>query len=29
LGVHALMRSEELDLIWGMVRNKLVRMSGR
>jgi putative peptidoglycan lipid II flippase len=25
LGVHALMRSEELDLIWGMVKRKLGR----
>jgi putative peptidoglycan lipid II flippase len=23
LGVHALLRSEELDLVWGMVRRKL------
>jgi putative peptidoglycan lipid II flippase len=29
LGVHALLRSEELDLVWGMVRNKLGRMTGR
>jgi putative peptidoglycan lipid II flippase len=25
LGVHALLRSEELDLVWGMVRRKLRR----
>jgi putative peptidoglycan lipid II flippase len=25
LGVHALLRSEELDLVWGMVRRKLKR----
>ena len=25
LGIHALMRSEELDLVWGMVRRKLKR----
>jgi putative peptidoglycan lipid II flippase len=29
LGVHALLRSEELDLVWGMVRNKIGRMTGR
>jgi putative peptidoglycan lipid II flippase len=29
LGVHALLRSEELDLVWGMVRNKIGRMAGR
>lgn len=29
LGVHALFRSEELDLVWGMVRNKIGRMAGR
>jgi putative peptidoglycan lipid II flippase len=29
LGVHALMRSEELDLVWGMVRKKWTRISGR
>jgi putative peptidoglycan lipid II flippase len=28
LGVHALMRSEELDLVWGMVRKKLGRVMG-
>jgi putative peptidoglycan lipid II flippase len=28
LGVHALMRSEELDLVWGMVRKKLGRVAG-
>jgi len=27
--VHALMRSEELDLVWGMVRNKWARIAGR
>jgi putative peptidoglycan lipid II flippase len=25
LGVHALLRSEELGLVWGMVRRKLKR----
>ena len=29
LGVHALLRSEELDLVWGMVRKKLGRVIGR
>ncbi len=29
LGVHALMRSEELDLVWGMVKNKWSRVAGR
>jgi len=29
LGVHALMRSEELDLVWGMVRSKWARTAGR
>lgn len=29
LGVHALLRSEELDLVWGMVKTKIGRMSGR
>ena len=29
LGAHALMRSEELDLVWGMVRNKIGRLAGR
>jgi putative peptidoglycan lipid II flippase len=29
LGVHALLRSEELDLVWGMVRKKLGRVMGR
>ena len=29
LGVHALLRSEELDLVWGMVRSKIGRMAGR
>jgi putative peptidoglycan lipid II flippase len=29
LGVHALLRSEELDLVWGMVRKKLGRVVGR
>jgi putative peptidoglycan lipid II flippase len=28
LGVHALMRSEELDLIWGMVKRKMGREAG-
>jgi len=28
LGVHALLRSEELDLMWGMVRRKLGRVAG-
>lgn len=28
LGVHALLRSEELDLVWGMVRRKLGRLVG-
>jgi putative peptidoglycan lipid II flippase len=29
LGVHALLRSEELDLVWGMVRKKFGRVAGR
>jgi putative peptidoglycan lipid II flippase len=29
LGVHALLRSEELALMWGMVRKKLGRVIGR
>ena len=29
LGVHALLRSEEFDLVWGMVREKLSRVIGR
>jgi putative peptidoglycan lipid II flippase len=29
LGVHALMRSEELDLVWSMARNKWSRIAGR
>jgi putative peptidoglycan lipid II flippase len=29
LGAHALLRSEELDLVWGMVRKKLGRIIGR
>jgi putative peptidoglycan lipid II flippase len=29
LGVHALMRSDELDLVWGMVRKRFARMAGR
>mgnify|MGYP001563911428 FL=1 len=29
LGVHAVLRSEELDLVWGMVRKKLGRVIGR
>ena len=29
LGVHALLRSEELDLVWGMVKTKIGRMTGR
>ena len=29
LGVHALLRSEELDLVWGMVKKKLGRIAGR
>jgi putative peptidoglycan lipid II flippase len=29
LGIHALMRSEELDLVWGMVRKKWMRIAGR
>ena len=29
LGVHALLRSEELGLVWGMVRKKLGRVTGR
>jgi putative peptidoglycan lipid II flippase len=29
LGVHALMRSEELDLVWNMVRNKWAKIAGR
>jgi len=29
LGVHALMRSEELDLVWSMVRKKWTRIAGR
>ena len=28
-GVHALLRSEELDLVWGMVRKKFGRVGGR
>jgi putative peptidoglycan lipid II flippase len=28
LGVHALLRSEELDLMWGMVRRKIGRVTG-
>lgn len=28
LGVHALLRSEELDVLWGMVRRKLGRFAG-
>jgi putative peptidoglycan lipid II flippase len=28
LGVHALLRSEELDLMWGMVRRKIWRVKG-
>jgi putative peptidoglycan lipid II flippase len=27
LGVHALLRSEELDLVWGMVKRKLGRVA--
>jgi putative peptidoglycan lipid II flippase len=27
LGVHALFRSEELDVAWGMVRRKLGRLA--
>jgi putative peptidoglycan lipid II flippase len=29
LGVHALLGSEELDLVWGMVRKKFGRLVGR
>jgi putative peptidoglycan lipid II flippase len=29
LGVHALLRSEELDVLWGMVRRKLGRFTGQ
>ena len=29
LGVHALMRSEELDLVWGMVKKRFGRLIGR
>jgi putative peptidoglycan lipid II flippase len=29
LGVHALMRSEELDLVWGMVKKRFGRLAGR
>lgn len=29
LGIHVLLRSEELDLVWGMVRKKLGRVIGR
>jgi len=29
LGVHALLRSEELNLVWGMVQKKLGRVMGR
>ena len=29
VGVHALMRSEELDLVWNMARNKWARIAGR
>jgi putative peptidoglycan lipid II flippase len=28
LGVHALLRSEELDVVWGIVRRKLGRLAG-
>jgi len=28
LGVHALFRSEELDVVWGMVRRKLSGFAG-
>ena len=28
VGVHALLRSDELDVVWGMVRRKLGRMTG-
>ncbi len=28
LGIHALLRSEELDVLWGMVRRKLLRRTG-
>jgi putative peptidoglycan lipid II flippase len=29
LGTHALLRSEELNLVWGMVRKKLGRVISR
>jgi putative peptidoglycan lipid II flippase len=29
LGIHALLRSEEVDLVWGMVRKKMGRVVGR
>jgi putative peptidoglycan lipid II flippase len=29
VGVHALMRSEELDLVWTMARKKWARIAGR
>jgi len=29
LGVHALLRSDELDVLWGMVRRKLGRLAGQ
>jgi putative peptidoglycan lipid II flippase len=29
LGIHALLRSEELDLVWGLVRKKLGRVTSR
>jgi putative peptidoglycan lipid II flippase len=29
LGAHALLRSEELDLVWGMIKKKLGRLAGR
>jgi putative peptidoglycan lipid II flippase len=29
LGVHVLLKSDELDVVWGMVRRKLGRLTGR
>jgi putative peptidoglycan lipid II flippase len=28
VGLHALLRSEELELVWGMVRRKFGRLAG-
>ena len=29
LGVHAMMRSEELDVVWGLVKRKFAPAAGR